>query len=76
MNKFVVCEFEWIDNHVVLHQKGMVESLGVKFSGNIDKKYDKVPTSPYMIFESVGDEDPILYDCIQKRYQQGVGSLM
>ena len=54
MNKFVGCEFEWIDNHVVLHQKGMVESLGVKFSENIDKKYDKAPTSPYMIVESVG----------------------
>ena len=29
-----------------------------------------------MIVESVGDEDPSLDDCIQKRYQQGVGSLM
>ena len=54
----------------------MVEGLEVKFRDNIDKKYDKSPTSPYMIVENVGEEDPILEDSIQKRYQQGVGSLM
>ena len=54
----------------------MVEGLEVKFRDNIDKKYDKSPTSPYMIVENVGEEDPSLEDSIQKRYQQGVGSLM
>ena len=54
----------------------MVEGLVVKFSDNIDNKYDKEPTPPYIIVENVGEEDPSLEDSIQKRYQQGVGSLM
>ena len=58
------------------HQKVMVECLVVKFKDKIYKKYDKSPTSPYMIVENVGEEDPSLEDSIQKRYQQGVGSLM
>ena len=55
VNNFVECEFEWVNNNVVLNQKVMVEGLEVKFRDNIDKKYDKSPTSPYMIVENVGE---------------------
>ena len=58
--KIVGFKFECIDNQVVFHQKVIFESFIIKFSGKNDKKYDKAPTSPYMIVESVGDKDPSL----------------